>query len=198
MTTLIALQHDDWCLIAADSQVTGNGVAMDYSAMGKIAKNGQYLVAAAGLVRGINILQHAFVPPIPTKKNLDKFMVSRFIPELRKTFIESGYDIKSDGDPASHDSEIIVAVNGTLYFIDDAYGLERNNNRVYCTGSGMDFALGAAFALGANQCDNYADAIDILCKAVKSAIQFDIQSGGKVQIALQKKTGETFIELLDD
>ena len=43
-----------------------------------------------------------------------------------------------------------------------------------------------------------SDAIDILCKAVKSAIQFDIQSGGKVQIALQKKTGETFIELLDD
>ena len=198
MTTLIALQHDDWCLIAADSQVTGNGVAMDYSAMGKIAKNGQYLVAAAGLVRGINILQHAFVPPIPTKKNLDKFMVSRFVPELRKTFIESGYDIKSDGDPASHDNDFIVAVNGTLYFIDEAYGVERINNKLYCAGSGMKLALGAAYALGAHKCKDYAKAVDILHRAVKAAIEFDINSGGKVQIALQKKTGETFIELLDD
>ena len=198
MTTLIALQHDDWCLIVADSQITGNSIAMDYSAMGKIAKNGQYVVAAAGFVRGINLIQHSFIPPIPPKKNLDKFMVNRFIPELRKTFIESGYEIKSDGDPVSHDSEIIVAVNGILYLIDDVYGLERNNNKLYCAGSGQDFALGAAYALGAHKVNDYKEAIDILHLAVKSAIQFDINSGGKVQIALQMKSGETFLQLLDD
>lgn len=198
MTTLIALQHPEWCLIAADSQITGNSIAMDYSAMGKIAKNGQYVVAAAGFVRGINLIQHSFVPPIPPKKNLDKFMVNRFIPELRKTFIESGYEIKSDGDPVSHDSEIIVAVNGIIYLIDDVYGLERNNNKLYCAGSGQDFALGAAFALGADKVNDYEEAIDILYRAVKSAIQFDINSGGKVQIALQKNNGETFLQLLDD
>jgi ATP-dependent protease HslVU (ClpYQ) peptidase subunit len=198
MTTLIALQHDDWCLIAADSQTTGYDLSSDCSTMGKIAKNGQYLVSAAGLVRGMNLIQHSFVPPIAPKRNLDKFMINRFIPELRKTFIESGYEIKSDGDPASHDNDFIVAVNGTLYFIDEAYGLERINNKLYCAGSGQKLALGAAFALDAHKCDNYSDAITILYKAVKSAIEFDINSGGKVQIALQKKDGETFIELLDD
>lgn len=198
MTTLIALQHDDWCLIAADSQTTGYDLSSDCSSMGKIAKNGNYLVAAAGLVRGMNLIQHAFVPPIPPKRNLDKFMVNRFVPELRRTFIESGYEIKSDGDPASHDNDFIVAVNGTLYFIDEAYGLERINNKLYCAGSGMKLALGAAFALNAHKVTDYAEAIDILHRAVNSAIEFDINSGGKVQIALQKKSGETFIELLDN
>lgn len=198
MTTLIALQHDDWCLIAADSQTTGYDLSSDCSSMGKIAKNGSYLVSAAGLVRGMNLIQHAFVPPLAPKKNLDKFMVTKFVPELRRTFIESGYDIKSDGDPASHDNDFIVAVNGTLYFIDEVYGLERINNKLYCAGSGMKLALGAAYALGAYRCDDYSEAIDILHRAVKAAIEFDINSGGKVQIALQKKNGETFIELLDD
>lgn len=198
MTTLIALQNDDWCLIAADSQTTGYDLSGDCSSMGKIAKNGSYLVSAAGLVRGMNLIQHKFIPPLAPKRNLDKFMVTKFIPELRRTFIESGYDIKSDGDPANHDNDFIVAVNGTLYFIDGVYGLERINNKLYCAGSGMKLALGAAFALGAHECNDYAQAIDILHKAVKSAIEFDINSGGKVQIALQKKNGETFIEYLDD
>ena len=91
-----------------------------------------------------------------------------------------------------------MAVNGIIYFIDDVYGLERNNNKLYCAGSGQDFALGAAYALGAHRVNDYQEAIDILHLAVKSAIQFDINSGGRVQIALQNKNGETFIELLDD
>ena len=43
MTTLIAYQHEDFCLIAADSQTTGYDMANDCSPMGKIAINGKYL-----------------------------------------------------------------------------------------------------------------------------------------------------------
>lgn len=198
MTTLIAFQHEDFCVIAADTQTTGYDMRSDCSPMGKIAKNGKYLVSAAGLVRGMNLIQHAFTPPAPPRtKDLDKFMVTSFIPILRKTFAVSGYDIKSDGVPASFENDFIVAVNGTLYFIDEGYGLERTKDKIYCTGTGMKLALGAAHALGIDECDDYEEAIDILEAAVKAAIRYDINSGGQVQIALQTTDGKSYIDFLD-
>lgn len=198
MTTLIAFQHEDFCVIAADTQTTGYDLRADCSPMGKIAQNGKYLVSAAGLVRGMNLIQHSFNPPAaPKVKNLDRFMVNNFVPALRKTFALSGYDIKSDGMAASFDNDFIVAVNGTLYFIDEGYGLERTKDKVYCTGSGMKLALGAAYALGIEECDDYEEAIEILEAAVKAAIRYDINSGGQIQIALQTSDGKSYIEFLD-
>lgn len=198
MTTLIAFQHDDFCIIAADTQTTGYDLRADCSPMGKIAQNGKYLVSAAGLVRGMNLIQHAFNPPAaPKVKDLDRFMVTNFVPALRKTFALSGYDIKSDGMAASFENDFIVAVNGTLYFIDEGYGLERTKDKVYCTGSGMKLALGAAYVLGLEECDDYEEAIEILEAAVKAAIRYDINSGGQVQIALQTKDGKSQIAFMD-
>lgn len=198
MTTLIAFQHEDFCVIAADSQTTGYDIASDCSSMGKIAKNGKFLVSAAGLVRGMNLIQHAFTPPVPPRKgNLDKFMVSQFIPSLRKSFVQNGYEVKSEGSSVTHDNDFIIAVNGTLYFIDEAYGIERTKNKLYVTGTGMKLALGAAHALGIDEVDDYEEAIHILEQAVKTAIEYDINSGGQVQVALQTKSGTTHIALLD-
>ena len=198
MTTLIAIQHEDWCLIAGDSQTTSYHLSGDASPMGKIATNGKYLVAAAGLVRGMNLIQHAFVPPRAPKANLDKFMVTKFLPALRSAFVKAGYDMKDDGDIASHDNEFIIAVNGTLYLIDEAYGLERTGDRIYVTGSGMELALGAAYALGIQDVDDWQEAVVILEAAVKTAIKYDVYSGGMVQIALQDRTGKTWITHMTD
>ena len=198
MTTLIAIQHDDWCMIAGDSQTTSYHLSGDASPMGKIATNGRYMVAAAGLVRGMNLIQHAFTPPRPPKTNLDKFMVTKFLPAMRSAFIKAGYDMKDDGDVAQHDNEFIVAVNGTLYLIDEAYGIERTGGRLYVSGSGMELALGAAYALGLHEVDDWQEAVDILEAAVKTAIKYDVYSGGLVQIALQDRTGKTWITHLTD
>lgn len=197
MTTLIAIQHEDWCLIAADSQSTGYNLVNDCSPMGKIAQNGRYLVAAAGLVRGMNLIQHAFMPPTPPKRNLDKFMVRDFLPLLRKCFMQNGYDIKADGDVAQHDNEFLVAANGTLYFIDEAYGLERAADRIYVSGTGGQLALGAAWALGIQDADEWEDAIEIVEQAVKAGIKFDAYSGGRVQVALQNTDGKSWLTYLD-
>jgi ATP-dependent protease HslVU (ClpYQ) peptidase subunit len=193
MTTLIAVQHEDWCLIAGDSQTTSYHLSADCSPMGKIAQNGKYLVAAAGLVRGMNLIQHAFNPPPPPKSNLDRFMVNVFVPALRKCFQAAGYDMKDDGDVAQHDNEFIVAVNGVLYLIDEAYGVERTSNRVYVTGSGMELALGAADALNVADVDDWEEAVEVVERAVQTAIKYDIYSGGAVQFALQNTRGKSWI-----
>jgi ATP-dependent protease HslVU (ClpYQ) peptidase subunit len=198
MTTLIAFQHDDWCLIAADSQTSFGHLRADCSPMGKIAINGKYLIAAAGTVRGMNIVQHSFRPPAAPKTNLDSFMVNKFVPALRKAFIESGYEMKENGEIASFDNDLIVAVNGTIYFIDEVYGLERNKENLHVSGTGRQLALGAAVALGINDVESFEEAVDILEQAVKTAIKFDIYSGDAVQVAIQHKDGRTYTALLDD
>lgn len=199
MTTLIAYQGNDWCLLAADTQTTGYGMATDCSPMGKIAKNGDYVIAAAGLVRGMNIMQHALVPPRApkTKSSLAKFMVSRFIPSMRRAFISAGYDMKDDGEMAQQDNDIIIAVKGQLFFIDDVYGLEYVADRLYCGGSGMQLALGAATILGADKDVSKEDAIEILTRAVKTSIKHDIYSGGRVQMVFQDKSGKTSFEYIE-
>ncbi len=101
--------------------------------------------------------------------------------------------MKDDGDVAQHDNEFIVAVNGVLYLIDEAYGVERTSNRVYVTGSGMELALGAADALNVAEVDDWEEAVEVVERAVETAIKYDIYSGGAVQFALQDKRGKSWI-----
>jgi ATP-dependent protease HslVU (ClpYQ) peptidase subunit len=98
---------------------------------------------------------------------------------------------------ASHDNEFLIAVNGTIYLIDEVYGIERTANKIYVTGSGMELALGAAHALGLQDVDDWEVAIEIIEEAVKTAIKYDVYSGGLVQVALQDRTGKTWITHLD-
>lgn len=106
--------------------------------------------------------------------------------------------MKDDGDIAGHDNHFIVAVYGQLYFIDEAYGLERSGNKVYAAGTGMELALGAATALGIQNVDDWEEACDILYEAVKIAIKYDIHSGGKVQVALQERAGKSHIAFIEE
>ena len=70
MTTIIGIQGESFTLICADSQISDvddNGYATQVVTMregtGKVQSNGRYLIGAAGDVRAINILHHAFTPP---------------------------------------------------------------------------------------------------------------------------------------
>ena len=198
MTTLIAYQGEDYCIIAADSQTTYGHLRADCSPMGKIATNGKFLVAAAGTVRGMNLIQHGFTPPAIRHKDLDRYMVRSFIPALRQEFINAGYDMKDGGSIAEHDNDFIVAVNGQLFFIDSVYGVERNKENIHITGSGRALALGAAWALGLTDAENYEQALDIVVQAVEAAIQFDIYSGDAIQIAVQFADGKIMMTTLDE
>ena len=85
MTTIIGIQGDGFALVCTDSQISDidtQGYATQIATLresaSKIATNGRYLVGAAGDVRAINILHHAFTPPTAPAnlkgKRLDHFM----------------------------------------------------------------------------------------------------------------------------
>jgi ATP-dependent protease HslVU (ClpYQ) peptidase subunit len=70
---------------------------------------------------------------------------------MLKTFIDAGYDMKEDGDAASHDSEFIILVRGVIYPIFEDYSWDRDSRGIYYSGSGGDIALGALEAFNANR-----------------------------------------------
>ena len=197
MTTLVAIQHDDWCIIGADSQSTAHYRAFDSSPVGKINKNGNYLIAAAGSGRGANILAFDWQPPV-AKGNLDQFVTKYLIPSMRKKFIESGHELKGDGLASTFDNELLIAVSGTIYHIFEDYSWERCGSKLYATGSGGDYALGALKALGADECDDYEEAVNMVEKAVKIAKNLDVFSGGLVQVAVQNPQGKSMIGTFDE
>lgn len=185
MTTLAAIQGDGWCVIAADSLVSDDTGMTGEVMTGKIFKNGPTLIAGAGSVRGINILQFAWKAPARTVASTDAYITKSFIPAMRKVFIENGYDMKADTDVASNDNEFLVAVGGVLYSIADDYSWERCSRKLYALGSGGKYALGALAVQGAEKAKSIAEAGRMLNKAVRTAIRYDAFSGGDVYIISQ-------------
>jgi ATP-dependent protease HslVU (ClpYQ) peptidase subunit len=199
MTTLIAIQHEGWCLIAADSLATDHSRKYDISPTGKVAINNGYLFASAGLCRGQNILAYGWNPPRPPRGvDLDKFMTRTFIPSMRKAFITAGYDMKSDSDIATFDNDLLIAVKGVIYSIDCSYSWERCSGRAYAAGSGGSYALGALDAYGIDEVATAEEAITMAQAAVKVAEKRDPYSGGDVQVAFQYANGKSYSAILDD
>lgn len=190
MTTLAAFQGNGWAVIGCDSRASDEGGrAMDL-ATPKVVKNGDYLIAVSGASRGGNIAQFGWTPPAPPQttntNTLDKFMTKRFIPSLRKAFIDAGYDAKDDGDAAWQDSSLLISVRGRIYPIWNDYSWDRDVRNIYYGGSGGDVALGAMAALGITKCaDNPAKAEEVIRKAVVLATEWDVYSAGPIVTEIQ-------------
>jgi ATP-dependent protease HslVU (ClpYQ) peptidase subunit len=182
MTTLAAIQGDGWAVIGSDSLSTDDNGRPINMATPKIVKNGVYLIAGAGSVRGCNILQHGWVPPKP-RGDLDKFITKSFIPSMRKAFLDAGYDMKQDSSNALHDSEFLVIVHGVIYPIFEDYSWERSKDSLYVSGSGGAYALGA---LKTQNIDDEWSARQAIEKAITIAIECDTSSGGSIYLASQK------------
>lgn len=190
MTTLAAFQGNGWAVIGCDSRASDEGGrAMDL-ATPKVTHNGEYLIAVSGASRGGNIAQFGWTPPVPPQttntNTLDKFMTKRFIPSLRKAFVDAGYDAKDDGDAAWQDSNLLVSVRGRIYPIFNDYSWDRDVRNVYYGGSGGDVALGAMAALGITKhADNPAKAEEIIRKAVTLATEWDVYSAAPIVTEIQ-------------
>ena len=83
MTTIAAIQGENWAAIGYDSRLTEDNSKI-YTLPkdnGKVNRNGPYLIGAAGDMRAINILTHVFKPPAVSPNlygaKLDKFISSR-------------------------------------------------------------------------------------------------------------------------
>jgi ATP-dependent protease HslVU (ClpYQ) peptidase subunit len=200
MTTLVGIQGDGFAVVGADALITSydeTGNAYQKSVLGsgssKISTNGKYVLGAAGDVRAINILQHAFQPPTPAPglrgKKLDSFVTVKFIPALRACFDQHGYsppDSKDSKDHiAQHDSTILVVVNSTIYMIEGDYSWINESTGFYVAGTGGAYALGALQAISDGKKLTLEKAKLAVGKALTIAAKFDPNSGPPYQTIIQ-------------
>lgn len=192
MTTIIAVQGQEWAVVGFDSRVTEEGGRSYTLGRGsaKVVKNGQYLLGAAGDVRAINILAYAFQPPKAldlTGIRLDRFMTSKFVPALRECFEDHGYAVKESKEQAQHGSTVLAIVNGQIYEIDEDYAWVRDMTGIYSFGSGGDYAIGAMYTKSGGEIANLnmSDVQKLIRDSLHIAAKLDIGSGPPFHILSQ-------------
>ena len=192
MTTIVAVQGNGWSVVGYDSQVTEEDGRRYTMARGssKVAKNGEYLLGAAGDVRAINILAYAFAPPKVgdlTGVRLDRFITSRFVPALRACFEAQGYAAsKESKETAEQGSVVLVVANGTIYVIGEDYSWVRDSGAIYAFGSGGDYALGALYSYGIEKVTSRVDiAQDLIRNSLTVASRLDPGTGAPFHIMTQ-------------
>lgn len=199
MTTIIALQGEGFAVVGSDSRIStiygeaSSEVGTLSATNPKIGTNGKYILGAAGDLRAINILHHAFQPPVcpPTLKGkkLDRFITTKFIPALRACFDEQGYSQPENKDGkdhiAQHDSQIVCVVNNTIYIIDGDYSWFINNTGLYSIGSGSSYAIGALSVITSSGSMTVQNAKKAITKCLTIAARFDPHTGSPFTVYTQ-------------
>ena len=202
MTTIIGIQGPDFALVCSDSRIStmdDGGFASQITTLGsntaKIAENGRYLLGAAGDMRAINILHHAFMPPsIPPgtiNKKMDNFITTKFIPSLRDCFEKQGYaspQTEESNHIAEHGSTILVVASGSIYVVDGDYSWTSDANGFYALGTGSGYALGALQVLCTSKNMTLTQAKKNALKAINVAAKYDPYTGGPFHCYSQVKS----------
>ena len=176
MTTIVATCKNGNVVMGADAQVTDNARPNRHSKMEKITKNNGWLIAGSGDSQPCDVMQHIFVPPVPTNKereNLYKFMITKFVPAMRECLDENGY--KPDPSDKEQSFSMLFAFDGEVFDIGDDFSVMLNSDGIYGVGNGSQFAIGALYA-GAS-----------VEKALEIASNNDIYTSGPFQIVKQQK-----------
>ena len=205
MTTIIGIQGDGFAVIGVDSRIASvednetvtTQIFTLAETNSKIASNGRYLIGAAGDVRAINILHHAFKPPeCPANlkgKKLDHFFTVKFIPALMECFDAQRYSQPQNENSlhmAEQGSAIVVSINGMLYVVDGDYSWASDMSGVYAIGTGAQYALGAAFSLIGKTRSSIGTARTIVIKSLAAAARFDPNTGAPFHIHVQSNEPE--------
>lgn len=186
MTTIAAIQGDGWSVVGYDSQVTAdeNKIVTLPKETPKVAKNGAFLLGAAGDLRAVNLLSYSFKAPTPSEAdygvNLDKFVSTKLVPALKSCFDSAQY-----GEKGEQDSVVLVVVGGVVYEIGSNYEWCRDSSGLYALGSGGSYALGALHQAVGRKKLNIQQARVIVKKAVEIASQLDVNTGGPIYVVSQ-------------
>ena len=191
MTTLVAIQGDGWSVMGCDSRLSDEHGRFQIAKTPKIVDNNGVLIGGCGSSRASNVLHYGYVQPKPTiKEDLNTYMTQKFIPAMRKNFVDAGIDMKEDGDVAQIDGGFIISVKGQVFSVSEDYSWDTDVRNVYVMGSGGDVALGALAALGVEKVNTIKEAERMIRKAISIAIQYDNMCSQPIHIFTQHGSKE--------
>lgn len=142
MTTLIGIQLDNRCILAADSQVTEDNQRTIVTAVPKIVSVGKYLLGIVGDSRPGDILAYNWSPPNYKGADSVQWMGKKILPSVLAAFKENGYDPFEATKEKDAGFDYLVAFNGNVFHIATDLSFIKSEQNIYGLGSGGQFALG--------------------------------------------------------
>lgn len=142
MTCIVGIAHENKVHLAGDGQDTGGDLSK-YVSEPKVWISNGFVLGHSGHSQACQLSKHVFVPSTPSRgESLMTYMVSRFIPELRKELTSNGLDLAAtnEDDEPVVDISLLVGVRGSLFEVNG-----------WCVYECADFAAigcGAAWAVG--------------------------------------------------
>lgn len=137
MTCIVAIADGNNVYIGGDRGHSDSSCIAS-STRPKISKHGEYLMGYAGNAGIGQMVEYLFKFPAITNNDINKHMMTVFMPALRKFCTDNGYE----PDKEENEADFIIAVRGRVY--------EINTGHMYCTeydeiatGSGMGYAFGS-------------------------------------------------------
>lgn len=172
--TCIAVVRDELnnkIYMAGDRGASDDGTILSLTAP-KVWKLGPYLIGYAGSMDGER-LRYNFNPYVPDIKDIDKFMQTKFIKQLKQFYTDWWVDTGKDADFG-----LIVAVRGQIYEHSAAdMSLSKYTLPYLSMGSGSEYALGYL-----NATEKAKDQRKRVVGAVNAAIKFSPSCMGPVDV----------------
>lgn len=145
MTCIVGVAEGESVMIGGDSAGV-SGWDLTVRADTKVFRVGPYVMGFTTSFRMGQLLRYSFRPPEPDAWDVDAFMATAFVNEVRQCLKDGGYARAKDG--GEHGGTFLVGYKGLLYAIEDDYQIARSQDGYMAVGSGRDYALGSLHSTG--------------------------------------------------
>lgn len=185
MTTLVGIQLEDRCVLAADSQITEDNLRTIGTATPKIVSVGKYLLGITGDSRPGDILTYNWTPPVYKGADPVTWMGKKVLPSILTAFKENGYDPYEATKEKDAGFDYLVAFNGNIFHIAVDLSFIQSQRHLYGLGSGGQFALGYLYGLSSaaiiSRPERHAE------KAIELASVLDVNTFPPIQLVVQER-----------
>ena len=183
MTTLVGIQLEDQCILAADSQITEDNLRTISTSTPKIISIGKYLLGITGDSRPGDILAYNWSPPNYKGADPIQWMGKKILPSILAAFKENGYDPYEATKEKDAGFDYIVAFNGNVFHIATDLSFIQSDLGLYGLGSGGAFALG--YLYGASDSITLTNVERHARKALAISAMLDVNTHPPVQYVTQ-------------
>ena len=143
MTCIVGIEVEEGIYIGGDSQGS-NGYTTRAVSTKKVFKTGKFVIGYTDSFRLGQLLEQNLVVSDQEENVEDlRYIITVFIPALRECLIDGGYcRIK---DNAEHGGTFLVGYKGSLYKVQNDYGVLTFSDGICAVGCGTTYALASMY-----------------------------------------------------
>lgn len=190
MTVIVGITDGDKVYMGSDSLISGENEVQSlrtpkiikkqcYQDCGMIDETNTIFIGVSGTLRGLQLLQYQWEPPIQSQDQQDdEYIHVNVLNSIHTLFIEYGSGLIFDNQD-QHPDNFLIGYKGRLYNLDSNYQIYETNKPYAAIGSGDAYALGS---LKTNDHQIYSNSEACIYYAIEAAIEFCPTCGGEIKI----------------